>query len=191
MVPTHIPLAHLWLPIILSAVFVFVVSSLIHMVLKWHNSDYRALPNEDEVRAAIRKGSPTPGQYVIPYCGDMKEMGKPEVQQKYTDGPVGFLMLGPNGTPNMGKALGLWFLYAVAVAFMAAYVASRTLAPGTHYLQVFRVVGAVSFLTYAGGSVQMGIWAGKPWRSVVKDLIDGLLYGLVSAGAFGWLWPKL
>ena len=185
-----VSLALLWLPILLAAVLVFAASSLIHMVLKWHNSDYRALPNEEEVRAAIRKGSPAPGQYVIPHCADMKEMGKPEVQQKYKDGPVGFLMLSPNGAPAMGKALVLWFLYSVAVSFMAAYIAAHTLASGTHYLQVFRVVGAVCFLTYAGGSVQMGIWMGKPWRSVVKDLADGLIYGLLSAGAFGWLWPR-
>ncbi|WP_291272380.1 hypothetical protein [Geothrix sp.] len=190
MVPVSVSLTQLWLPILLAAVFVFVASSLVHMVLKWHNSDYRALENEDEVRAAIRKSSPAPGQYVIPHCPGMKDMEKPEIQQKYQEGPVGFLVLSPNGLPAMGKALGLWFVYALAVAFMAAYVASRTLAPGTHYLQVFRVVGAVSFLTYAGGSVQMGIWMGKPWRSVVKDLVDGLIYGLVSAGAFGWLWPR-
>ena len=185
-----VSLALLGLPILLAAVLVFAASSLIHMVLKWHNSDYRALSNEEEVRAAIRKGSSAPGQYVIPHCADMKEMGKPEVQQKYKDGPVGFLMLSPNGPPAMGKALGLWFLYSVAVSFMAAYVAAHTMKSGTHYLQVFRVVGAVTFLTYAGGSVQMGIWMGKPWRSVVKDLADGLIYGLLSAGVFGWLWPR-
>jgi len=191
MVSTSVSLTHLWLPILLSAVIVFVASSLIHMVLKWHNSDYRALSNEEEVRAAIRKGSPAPGQYVIPHCADMKEMEKPEVQQKYMDGPVGFLMLSPSGAPNMGKALGLWFLYSAAVAFMAAYVAGHTLGAGAHYLKVFRIVGTVSFLTYAGGSVQAGIWMGKPWRSVVKDLADGLIYGLLSAGVFGWLWPKI
>lgn len=185
-----VSLTQLWLPILLSAVLVFAASSLIHMVLKWHNSDYQALPNEEEVRAAIRKGTPAPGQYVLPHCADMKDMEKPELQQKYKDGPVGFLMLSPSGAPNMGKALGMWFLYSIAVAFMAAYVAGHTMASGTHYLQVFRVVGAVTFLTYAGGSVQMGIWMGKPWGSVVKDLADGLIYGLVSAGAFGWLWPR-
>jgi hypothetical protein len=185
-----VPLSHLWLPIVLSAVVVFVASSLIHMVLKWHNSDYRALPNEDEVRAALRKDSPAPGQYVIPRCEDMKDMGKPEVQQKYKEGPVGFLVLVPNGVPKMGKAMVQWFLFAAAVAFMAAYVAGHTLGAGTHYLQVFRIVGTVSFLTYAGGSVQAGIWMGKPWGSVVKDLLDGLIYGLLSAGVFGWLWPK-
>ncbi|WP_306590184.1 hypothetical protein [Geothrix sp. 21YS21S-4] len=182
--------SQLWLPIVLSAVFVFVASSLIHMVFKWHASDYRALSNEDEVRAAIRKASPEPGQYVLPHCPGMKDMEKPEVQQKYQDGPVGFLVLAPNGVPAIGKCLGQWFLYALAVAFMAAYLASRTLPPHTHYLQVFRVVGTVSFLTYAGGSVSLGIWMGKPWSSVLKDLLDGLIYGLLSAGAFGWLWPR-
>ncbi|MDP1832247.1 MAG: hypothetical protein Q8K67_09325 [Geothrix sp.] len=188
MVP--VSLAQLWIPILLSAVCVFAASSLIHMVLKWHASDYRALSNEDEVRAAIRKGTPAPGQYVLPHCADMKDMAKPGMQQKYKDGPVGFLMLSPSGAPNMGKALGQWFLYSVVVAFMAAYVASRTLGPGTHYLQVFRVVGAVSFLTYGFGSIPMGIWAGKPWGSVIKDLADALIYGLLSAGVFGWLWPR-
>jgi len=186
----HVSLAQLWIPILLSAVFVFVASSLIHMVVKWHNTDYNALSNEDEVRDAIRKGAPSRGQYVLPHCSDMKDMGKPEMQQKYQDGPVGFLVLIPNGPPAMGAALGKWFAYTVLVAFMAAYLASRTLAPGTHYLQVFRVVGAVSFLTYGFGSIQMAIWMGKPWSSTAKDLADALIYGLLSAGVFGWLWPR-
>ena len=186
----HVSLAQLWIPILLSAVCVFAASSLIHMVVKWHASDYNALSNEDEVRAAIRKGAPARGQYVLPHCGDMKEMGKPEMVQKYQDGPVGFLVLVPNGAPAMGSALGKWFAYTALVAFMAAYLASRTLAPGTHYLQVFRVVGAVSFLAYGFGSIQMGIWMGKPWSSVIKDLADALIYGLLSAGVFGWLWPR-
>jgi hypothetical protein len=182
--------AQLWLPILLSAVCVFAASSLIHMVVKWHASDYNALPNEEPVRDAIRKGSPPPGQYVLPHCADMKDMQKPEMQQKYADGPVAFLVVLPNGPPAMGGALGKWFAYTVLVAFMAAYLASRTLAPGTHYLQVFRVVGAVSFLTYGFGSLQMAIWMGKPWGSAAKDLADALVYGLLSGGVFGWLWPR-
>jgi hypothetical protein len=185
-----VTLAQLWIPILLSAVCVFAASSLIHMVVKWHASDYKALANEDEVRAAIRKGTPAPGQYVLPHCADMKDMEKPEVQQKYKDGPVGFLVISPSGVPAMGAALGKWFAFAILVAFTAAYLASRTLAPGTHYLQVFRVVGAVSFLAYGFGSIPMGIWMGKPWGSVVKDLADALIYGLLSAGVFGWLWPR-
>ena len=185
-----VTLLQLWVPILLSAVLVFVASSLIHMVLKWHNSDYLKLPNEDEVAAAIRKGNPAPGQYVLPYFQDMKAMQTPAAQAKYQEGPVGFLTFRANGLPSMGVPLVLWFLFSLAIAFMAAYLASRLLPAGTHYRQVFRVVGTVSFLAYAGGSVQAGIWMGKPWRSVAKDLADGLIYGLLSAGAFGWLWPR-
>jgi hypothetical protein len=186
----HTSLLQLWLPILLSGVIVFVASSLIHMVVKWHASDYKALPNEDEVRAAIRKGTPAPGQYVLPYCADMKEMGKPEMLAKYTEGPIGFLVINPNGPPAVAPSLVKWFLFTVVVAFMAAYLASRTLAPGTHYLQVFRVVGAVTFLTYGFGSISNSIWMGKPWGSTFKDLADSLIYGLLSAGVFGWLWPR-
>jgi hypothetical protein len=184
------PLPTLWLPILLSAVAVFVASSLIHMVLKWHNSDYRVLPDEESARATLRQHPPTPGQYVVPHCQDHKDMDKPEMKKKYEEGPVVFMTVFPNGAPAMGKLLGQWFIYALAVAFMAAYVAAATLPMGAHYLRVFRVVGTVSFLTYVGGSIQMGIWMGKPWLSVVKDLADGLIYGLLSAGIFGWLWPR-
>jgi hypothetical protein len=186
----HVALTQLWLPILLSGVFVFVASSIIHMVLKWHASDYNALSNEDEVRAAIRKGAPAPGQYVLPHCADMKDMGKPEMMRKYQDGPVALLTVNPNGPPAMGAALGKWFAFILLVAFMAAYLASRTLAPGTHYLQVFRVVGSVSFMAYGFGSIPYAIWMGKRPLSLAKDLADALVYALLSAGVFGWLWPR-
>ena len=160
------------------------------MVLKWHNSDYLKLANEDDVRAAIRMANPQPGQYVLPHCSDMKDMQKPEVQEKFKDGPVGFLTLRANGVPSMGQSLGLWFLFNVVIALVAAYLAARTLSSGASFLQVCRVVGAVSFLAYAGGSVQGGIWMGKPWTSVAKEVGDGLIYAVVSAVVFGWLWPR-
>lgn len=184
-----VSLAQLWLPVLLAAVFVFVVSSLVHMVFKWHNSDYLKFANEDEVRDAIRKENPAPGQYVLPYCGDMKQMGSEDMQRKFKEGPVGFLVLKTPCAPGMGSALIQWFLYTALIAFFAGYVAAHTLAPGTPYLKVFRVVGTVAFLAYSGGSVQAAIWMGKPWKSAFKEVFDGLLYGLVTAGAFGWLWP--
>lgn len=187
---TPVSLAQLWLPILLSAVCVFVASSLIHMVLKWHASEYRALPNEEAVRAAIRAGNPTPGQYVMPHCADMKAMGEPAMVAKYEEGPVALLMVNPNGPPAMGSALAKWFAFSVLVAFTAAYLAGRTLAPGTHYLQVFRVVGAVSFIAYGFGSIPASIWMGKSWVATLRDLADALIYGMLSAGIFGWLWPR-
>ena len=185
-----VALAQLWLPILLSAVLVFIASSLVHMVIKWHNSDYWKLPNEDEVRAAIQKGNPAPGQYVTPYCMDMKEAQSPEMQKKYADGPVGLFYLKKPGPMNMGPQLGGWFGFNVVIAFFVAYVCAHTLAPGTPYLQVFRVAGCVCFLAYAGGEVPAAIWMGKPWKVAFKEAADSLFYGLLTGGAFGWLWPK-
>jgi hypothetical protein len=185
-----VTLGELWLPILASAVAVFIVSAIIHMVLKYHNRDFSRLPNEDPVRAAIRGGNPEPGQYVIPYCPDMKEMEKPENKQKYLDGPVGVLTLMRTGVPNMGKYLTHWFLFLLFVSFFLAYIASHAIPRGTPYLSVFRIVGAIGFLAYAASQMQNSIWWGKPWRSTSKDMLDGLVYGLVTAGVFGWLWPR-
>ena len=184
-----ITLAQLWLAVLGSAVAVFVLSSLVHMVFKWHNSDYRPFANEDEVRAAVQKSNPGPGQYVLPYCADMKTMQTPEFQKKFADGPVGMLTLRTRGAPNMGSMLGLWFAYTLGVSVFAGYLASRTLAPGAPAVGVLRLVATVAFLAYAGGAIPNGIWMGKPWRSVAKELLDGLIYALGSGAVFGWLWP--
>ena len=181
-----VSLTHLWMPIVLAAILVFVVSSLIHMVFKWHNSDYKGLPDEAGVRAVL-KGEP--GMYVLPYCTDMKEMGNAEMQAKYQEGPVAMVFMRPSGAVNMGKSLGQWFALTLVIAFATAYLASRTLAPGTPYLQVIRVTGTITFLAYGVGSVVNAIWMGYPWRAAAKDVFDALLFGLVTGGAFGWLWP--
>lgn len=183
-------LGELWLPILVSTVLVFLVSAIIHMVLKYHNSDYTRFPNEDAVRAAIQSGNPAPAQYVIPYCPEMKEMEKPENKQKYIEGPVAVVNLMRPGVPNMGKYLSQWFLFILAVSLFIAYVASHAIPRGAEYLSVFRIVGAVGFLAYAAGQFQGSIWWGKPWRVALKEAFDGLVYALVTAGAFGWLWPR-
>jgi len=180
---------HLWMPVLVTAVAIFIASSLIHMVFKWHNSDYRKLANEDAVRDAIRAGSPAPGQYVLPHCADMKDMQGEAMQQKFIAGPVGMLTLRPNGAPKMGGALGLWLAYTAVISAIAAYVASKVLIGPVNFLQVCRVVSALAFLAYAGGSVQAGIWMGKPWGSVAKDLLDGAIYAAITAVTFAWLWP--
>jgi hypothetical protein len=184
-----VTLGALWLPIILSAVLVFVVSSIIHMALKYHHKDYSPLPNEDAVRAAIRAGNPAPAQYLIPYCSAMKDMQSPEMQKKFTEGPVAVINLKKPGPPTMGAALGQWFFFSLVVSFFIAYVAAHTIPAGARYLEVFRIVGAVGFLAYAAGQIPQSIWMGKPWSIAWKEVFDGLIYGLVTAGTFGWLWP--
>ena len=185
-----VSLGSLWLPILVSAVLIFIVSAIIHMVLKYHNKDYTRLPNEDAVRAAIRAGNPAPAQYVIPYCPDMKEMEKPENKQKYIDGPVAVMNVLRPGVPQMGKYLIQWFIFTLVVSFFIAYIAANAIPRGAEYLHVFRIVGAVGFLAYGMGQVPAAIWMGRPWKIASKELIDGLVYGLVTAGTFGWLWPR-
>ena len=116
-------LGALWLPIVLSAVIVFVASSIIHMVLPYHRSDYTPLPDEDKARAALR--GVTRGLYVIPYCTH-KNMKSPEVQEKYREGPVGLLTVFPSGPPAMPKFLGLWFVYCLVIGFFTAYLTWHT-----------------------------------------------------------------
>jgi hypothetical protein len=180
----------LWLPILLSAVVVFVISSLIHMVLKWHAPDYKGFANEDAVRAAIRAGNPAPGQYVVPYCGDMKEMGSDAMKQKYQEGPVGFVTLTPTGPMNMGKFLGLWFLLNLAVAAIAAGLAGRLFGlDHSHAHGAAKLVGAVTLIAYAIGSISDSIWMGRPWSSTAKYLLDAALYAVGTGLMFLWLWP--
>ena len=184
-----VSLLQLWAPILLAGFFVFVASSIIHMMLPIHTSDYLALGNEDEVRLAIQKTRPAPGQYMIPFCkpGDMKN---PAMQAKWTEGPVGTLYLRPTGAVNLAPFLSQWFVYTLVISTFVAYLACHTLPMGTAYLTVFRVVGTAAWLGYAGGAPINAIWKGVPWRVCFKEMVDGLVYACLTAGVFGWLWPQ-
>jgi hypothetical protein len=185
-----VSLAQLWLPILLSAVFVFFASSVLHMVLRsWHGSDCRGFSNEDEVRASMRKGSGGAGIYIVPYC-QPEDMKKPETMEKFKEGPVAFVFMRSSGQMNMGAPLAQWFLFCVLVSLFAGYLAANTLAPATPAMQVFRVVAAAALMGHAFGSLPMGIWWGHPWRSAIKHAIDGLIYALIVGATFAWLWPQ-
>lgn len=184
-----VPLTALWLPILLAAVIVFFGSSLLHMVLRYHRGDYRQIPQEDAVISSLRSAGVTRGVYMFPYASDPKECKKPEMQEKFQKGPVGILTVIPSGPMKMGRYLGLWFAYCLLISFFIAYVTGRTLPPGTNYLQVFRVAGTVGFMTYGLSHISNFIWGGQPGSTTAKHVVDGLIYGLLTAGTFGWLWP--
>jgi len=182
-----VPLSSLWLPILVSAVFVFIASNVLWMALPfWHRKDYGKLPDEKTVLGAL--ASAKSGQYIVP-CLDWNKATKEE-REAMERGPIAMLILRNPGDVNMGKVLFFWFLYLLVVSFFVAYLAAHTLAKGTPYLAVFRIVGAAGFLTYGFRTVADAIWYGKPWTVVFKEMIDGLIYSLMMAGAFGWLWPK-
>ncbi len=179
----------LLVPILLSAVLVFIASSLIHAVLKLHNGQYHKFSNEEELRAVLRKGAPTPGMYMTPHCheGKMTE----EIMKKCEQGPNALVFVRPNGKIQMGSFLGKWFAYTIVVSFIAAYMGRAVLPAGANYLEVFRVVGTSAWLAYAWQGPADSIWAGKPWSATLRAMFDGLVYAALTAGAFGWWWPKV
>ena len=185
-----VPILSLWLPILVSAVLVFAVSSVIHMFLKYHNTDFAKLPNEEAFREAVRPLNLPTGQYVIPHETDNQKRQSQEFKDKCEEGPVAFLNVLPNEVPKMGGPLIQWFLYAVVVGIFAAYITGRAVPPGGDYLEVFRFAGCTAFIGYSLALVQGSIWMSRPWSVTLKSLFDGLIYGLLTAGTFGWLWPE-
>jgi hypothetical protein len=184
-----VPLTSLWIPIILSAVLVFIASSILHMLLPLHRNDLRAI-QEDAVQEALRRFSIPPGDYALPKAGSPEDMKKPEFIAKMTKGPVVLMTVLPPGPPTMGSSLALWLLYCVLVGIFAGYIAGRALTPGAHYLEVFRFAGAAAFAGYALALLQNSIWYKRSWMTTIKSMADGLIYALLTAGSFGWLWPR-
>lgn len=185
-----VSLSLLWLPIVLSAAIVFVASSIMHMVLPYHHSDYKKLPNEDSVLAALRSAGLKRGLYIFPF-GTHKEMNTPAMVEKYKAGPVGMMTVRPSGPVKMGGYLAMWFGYCLLVTFFVAYLTGHTVPMGADYLVVFRVAGTAAFMAFGLGTLSNGIWKSQPWGATIKEVIDGLVYALLVAGTFGWLWPHV
>jgi hypothetical protein len=183
------PFGSLALPGLVSAVAVFVVSALVHMVLRYHRADYRQLADEEPVSEAIRRIGPAPGVYALPHVMDPSRMKDPAVQKRYQDGPVALLTVLRNGPPAMGKYLAQWFLYCLLASFVVAYLARHTLSYGTSGLEVMRITGAVAFTAYAFGYLQDSIWQGIPWSNSLRGLLDAALYALTTGLVFRLLWP--
>jgi hypothetical protein len=184
-----VSLAALWLPMLISAVIVFIASSIMHTVLPYHRGDYRQLPDEDKLLAVLRGAGLTRGLYIFPFTTH-KEMKTPAMQEKYKQGPVGMMTVFPNGPVAMPKFLGQWIGYCLIVAFFVAYLTGHTVAPGTSYLAVFRVAGTAAFMAYGLGQISNAIWKGQTWSMTIKEVMDGMVYSLLTAGTFGWLWPR-
>ena len=183
------PFGSLWLPVVVSAVAVWIVSAIVHMVLRYHRADYKGLPNEEFVAAALRKDAPAPGVYFIPYCAEMSQLKDPAVRKKFEEGPVAILTLRRNGPPTMGASLVQWFLLCFLVSFVTGYIARHTLSAGTAGLEVMRITGTVAFVAYGFGYLQDSIWKSMPWSNTLRSLLDAALYALTTGLVFRLLWP--
>lgn len=180
----------LWLPILVSSVIVFVVSSIIHMASPWHKSDYPKMPNEDQVMDAMRPLAIPPGDYFFPRPSSMAEMKTAEFKAKHTRGPVVMMTVMPNGEMSMTGSMVMWFIFSLVISIFAAYVCAHALLPGAPYRAVFRFAGLTAFIGYTAALWPMSIWYRRAWNITIKATVDGLIYGLVTAGTFGWLWPR-
>ena len=184
-------LISLWLPILLSAVAVFIISSILHTVFTYHNSDFKTLPEEDKIMDDMRKYNVPPGDYMMPYCTSNKERQGEEFKNKMAKGPVAVLTIFPSGPIAMGGLLFQWFIYCLIVSIFTAYVAGLTINAGENYMFVFRITSIVAFASYSLALLQQSIWYKKSWSATLKSVFDGLIYALFTAGFFGWLWPTM
>jgi hypothetical protein len=180
----------LWLPIVVSAVIVFIASSIIWMATPLHKHDYKN-PGDKEgpILDLLRGAGMSPGMYYVPWCQG-KNPKDPDVQARMKAGPWAMLTVMPEA-PNMGKMLGLWFLHLLITSFLVAYVASHALPAGAQYLKVFQIVGATALIAHAGYALPLSIWHANPWSQLPSRLVDGVVYALLTAGTFGWLWPTV
>ncbi len=184
-----VPLISLWLPVLLSAVFVFIVSSIIHMFLPYHRTDFGKIPSEDEVMDALRKFNIPPGDYVLPYAGSTEVMNSPEFKEKADKGPAAFMTVLKGSQSSMAGNLIQWFLYCVLVGIFTGYVTGLALGPGAEYIMVFRIAGTIALAGFSLALLQNSIWYKRNWIATLKSMFDGLIYALVTAGTMGWLWP--
>lgn len=182
-------LGMLWLPTLLSAVVVFIVSSLIHMLLRWHRNDQLRLPNEDAVAEVLK--SLDAGDYRMPFASGPEEMRSEAFKERAKRIPMAVITV-VKGDLMAGFRMSLiqWFVYSLAVSFIAGHAAYGPLHDGASYQAVFHTVGLTAFLGYSMGLAQQSIWGGKRWGPTLKSMVDGLIYALFTAGVFGWLWPR-
>jgi len=185
-----VPLHALWLPIVVSAAFVFLASWLMHMLLPIHRADFKRLPNEDQAMATLRTLDLPPGDYMVPCGGGPESMKDPAFLEKWKAGPALTMTVFRRGTMSMGAQLAQWFVYLLVVSVFAAYVSGRALDNGAQYLRVFRFAGVTAFSAYALALWQDSIWYKRSAATTVRYTFDGLVYALLTAGTFGWLWPK-
>ncbi len=182
-------LLDLWLPIVLSAVVVFFASFAAWTLLPHHREDIRPLPDEGPIVSALATLRLPPGMYAWPMPAKPADYKTKEFADRSARGPWGSLNVQP-AAPSMGRSLVLVFLFYLVVGVFVAYVTSQSVVPGAEYLRVFQIAGTVAIVAYCFGQIPGAIFFGKSLRFTLTDLLDGVVYGLLTAGIFSWLWPR-
>lgn len=185
----EVGLLSLWLPILVSTVFVFILGFFLYMVLPHHRTDFERIEEEERFSVELQNHKLKKGLYSFPYAASPVDTKDPEYQKRVETGPVGLLIIGPNEVSPSRKQLAIHLLYIAVLTAIVAYIAGQALGPGTEYLKVFQIVGATSFVAFAGGCFVLPIWFHFGWSMVLKTAADSAVFSLATAGIFAWLWP--
>jgi hypothetical protein len=182
------PFLALWLPTLVSAVAVFILSSIIHMVVPWHKNDYSRFPDEAAVLDSLRMHNLASGEYMAPRPSSRQDMSSPEFREKVKRGPLVILNIAHGDSVSMGRPLILWFVYVVVISALAGHIAWSINHDDSAY--IFHAVALTALLGYAGALWQQTIWFRKPWLTSFKGTVDGLIYAVVTGMIFVYFWPK-
>lgn len=179
-------LLSLWLPILVTTIVLFFASFLAWVVLPHHKPDIKRWPDEERLLTFIRESGAAPGDYLFPYIED-KDMKEDWAQARYNEGPWGMVKIWP-GKASMGGNMLKTVLYFFVVSAAVAYAGTLALTPGAPFMDVFQLIAVTAILAHTSGGVLREIWFTRPLRGKLMDFIDGLVYGLITAGLFAWLW---
>ena len=157
----------LWLPILLSAVAVFLVSSVIHMMSPWHKSDYPRVPDEEAFRSAVGPMAIPPGDYMVPRPESREHLRSPEFAEKMRAGPRVIMTVLPGGDFSMTKNLVQWFVYLIVISLFSAGIAGSALPEGAEDKAVFHFVALSAFGGYALALWQLSIWYSRSWSTTL------------------------
>lgn len=179
----------LWLPILLSAAAVWIVSAIVWMALPHHKGDFIGLPDEDGFMDYIRKSGIKPGNYGFPDCRGRAAMNSEKVQKAWKEGPVGHLSVWPTPLTMGGKMVATFIVYLV-VSTLIAYLARVALPGAAPFAKVFQVAATAGILAYCFSSIPNAIWWGSYKRTIVANVIDGILYGCITGALLALFWPR-
>ena len=139
---------------------------------------------------ALRPFKIPPGDYMMPCADSPSQMNDEAFIEKQKRGPVEVLTVMESEPMAMGANLAQWFVYSAVVGLFVAYVTGRALAPGVEYRAVFQLASCIAFVGYSLALWPISIWFKRAWSTTAKSTFDGLIYGLLTGGVFGWLWPS-
>ena len=181
-------LTPLWLPILLSAVVVWVASAIVWMALPHHKRDFIALPDEDGFMEHVRKSGLGPGNYVFPDFRGRDAMKSEKVCKALESGPVGHLSLWPTPLTMGGKMVATFVVFLV-VSTLIAYLTRVALPGAAPFGKVFQVATTAGVLAYCFSFIPNAVWFGAYRRTIVAGIVDGVVYGVITGAIFAWRWP--